>query len=48
MVRIQIWTEGSWVWGIHDYTPSQAQERMKILKAVGIKARIRPLSELLR
>lgn len=47
MVRIQIWTEGRWVWGLHDYTPAQAQERMKRLKAVGIKARIRPLSELL-
>ena len=46
MYRIQVWAEGRWVWGLHDYTPTQAEERMKKLKAVGIKARIRPRHEL--
>ena len=48
MYRIQVWIEGGWAWGLNDYTPAQAEERMKKLKAVGIKARIRPLEELLR
>lgn len=48
MVRIQVWIEGGWAWGLNDYTLAQAQERIKQLKAVGIKARIRPLEELLR
>lgn len=45
-VRIQVWTEGRWVWGLYDYTQEQAEERLKKLKAVGIKARIRPSKEL--
>jgi hypothetical protein len=44
--RIQVWDENRWKWGLHDYTYPQAVERFKRLKAAGIKARIRPSSEL--
>lgn len=46
LYRIQIWVERSWVWGINDYTWFEAVGRAKRLKAVGIKSRIRPNSEL--
>ena len=44
--RIQVWTEGDWKWGLHDYTKDQAETRAKQLSHVGIKARIRPSSDL--
>ena len=37
MYRIQIWYDGDWKWGQHDYTLKQAEERIKRLRAVGIK-----------
>ena len=44
--RIQVWFDNHWKWGLHDYTWSEATQRFNQLKAVGIKARIRPSSEL--
>lgn len=46
--RIQIWVDSHWKWGIHDYTYSQATERIHKLRSVGIKARMRPKAELFR
>lgn len=48
MYRLQVWFDKHWVWGINDYeTEAEAQERVKKMKAVGIRARVRPLAELL-
>ena len=44
--RIQVWCEGRWRWGLHDYTPAQAEARVGQLQAAGVKCRIRPSSEL--
>ena len=44
--RIQVWHELDWKWGLHDYTYAEATQRIHQLKAVGIKARIRPSREL--
>lgn len=44
--RVQVWCEGRWKWGLHDYTWSEVTQRIHQLKAVGIKARIKPSSEL--
>jgi hypothetical protein len=47
MYRIQVWTEGRWVWGINDYSLSEAENRKARLKQVGIRSRIKPISDLL-
>lgn len=48
MYRIQVYRNRKWVWGLNDYaTEAEAKERLDRLTAVGIKARIRPLAELL-
>ena len=47
MYRVQVMYGRSWRWGLHDYTLDQAEQRVKELKAVGIKARVKPLAELL-
>lgn len=44
--RIQVWSKGAWRWGLSDYTKEQAEDRLKQMTDVGIKARIRPSSEL--
>ena len=44
--RVQVWFEGNWKWGLHDYTKQQAEDRLKQMKSAGIKCRIRPSSEL--
>ena len=44
--RIQIWHNLGWKCGLHDYNWHEAVGRCRQLKAVGIKARIRPSSEL--
>lgn len=47
MYRVQVYVNKKWVWGLNDYDSfGIAQERVKKLKAVGITARVRPLSEL--
>lgn len=46
--RVQVWYDKHWVWGLNDYnTEEAAQERVKKMKSVGIRARVRPLAELL-
>ena len=44
--RIQVWAEGDWKWGLHDYTQAEAEHRMTYLRRAGIKCRMRPSSEL--
>ena len=46
MYRVQVWFEGDWRWGMHDYTRQQAEERVKQMKSAGIKCRIKPSREL--
>lgn len=48
MYRLQVWFNRHWKWGWNDYTLEQAEQRVKELKAHGIKARVKPISELLR
>lgn len=44
--RLQVWFHRHWKWGVNDYTLEEAQRRISELKAVGIKARIKPATEL--
>lgn len=44
--RIQVWTEGQWRWGLHDYTKEQAEARLVELRHAGIKCQMRPSREL--
>lgn len=37
--RVQVFHGGRWVWGVHDYTQEEANNRVKSLKDVGIEAR---------
>ena len=46
MYRLQIYHERRWKWGIRDYTLEQAEQRIKELKAHGIRARVKPVAEL--
>lgn len=47
MFRIQVWTCSHWKWGIREYaTEKDAQERVRELQKVGIKARVRTSYEL--
>lgn len=49
MYRLQVWVNKHWVWGLNDYDSIEAAtDRVTQMKAVGIKARVRPLAELLR
>lgn len=49
MYRLQVYVSKKWVWGLNDYqTLEAANERVAQMKAVGIKARVRPLDELLK
>ena len=47
MYRLQIYHERRWKWGIRDYSLEEAQKRIGELKAHGIKARVKPIAELL-
>lgn len=47
MYRLQVWFDRHWKWGLNDYTLEQAQRRVEELKAKGIKARVKPIEELL-
>ena len=48
MYRLQVRINNRWAWGLHDYESLEAaKERMTQMKAVGIRARVRPLAELL-
>ena len=48
MFRLVVWHNRHWKWGIRDYdTLEAAIERVEQLKAVGIKAKVKPISELL-
>lgn len=44
--RLQLLHQRRWRWGLNDYTLEQAERRIKELKAVGIKARVKPIDEL--
>ena len=44
--RLQVYFQRRWKWGLNDYTLEQAEQRVKELQAHGIKARIKPISEL--
>lgn len=44
--RVQLWFEGAWKWGIHDYTKEEAEQHVKRMKTMGIKSRVKPLAEL--
>lgn len=44
--RLQVWYARHWKWGLNDYTLEQAEHRVQELAAVGIKARVKPLAEL--
>lgn len=47
MFRLQVWYNKHWKWGINDYdTLESANARIKELAKVGIKARVKPRSEL--
>lgn len=46
MYRLQIYHDRRWKWGIKDYSLEDAQRRINELKAVGIRARVKPVSEL--
>lgn len=46
MYRLQIRFGKQWRWGVNDYSLEQAQKRVEELKAVGIKARVKPVAEL--
>lgn len=47
MYRLQVYHGRRWVWGLNDYTLEQAQKRAEELKVYGIKARVKPLAELI-
>ena len=48
MFRLQVWFNKYWKWGVNDYvTLEAATARLNELKAAGIKARIKPASELI-
>ena len=44
--RLQVWYGRRWKWGVNDYTLDQAEKRIEELKAHGIKARVKPIAEL--
>ena len=47
MFRLQVLFNGNWKWGLNSYNSyDQATLRLEKLKKVGIKARVRPESEL--
>lgn len=47
MYRLQVWFNKHWKWGLNDYaTLEAATARVAELKAVGIKARVKPVAEL--
>ena len=47
MYRLQVWYNRHWKWGIVDYeTFDAATARVAELAKVGIKARVKPRSEL--
>lgn len=47
MFRLQVWYNRHWKWGIVDYdTMDAATARVEELAKVGIKARVKPRSEL--
>ena len=46
MFRLQIRFGNRWKWGVKDYSLEQAHKRVEELKAVGIKARVKPVAEL--
>lgn len=46
MYRLQIYQARSWRWGIKDYTLEEAKARINELKAIGIRARVKPATEL--
>lgn len=47
MFRLQVWFNKHWKWGLVDYKALEAAtERVKELKAVGIKARVKEAAEL--
>ena len=47
MYKLKVWAGRSWHWGIKSYdTIEAASKRVEELKAVGIKAKIAPSSEL--
>jgi hypothetical protein len=49
MYRLQVYVNKKWVWGLNDYeTHEAAIKRLTQMKAVGIKARVRPLADLLK
>lgn len=47
MFRLQVWFDKHWKWGICSYdSEAEALQRVSDLKAVGIKARVKPSAEL--
>ena len=47
MIKLQVWFDNHWKEGIRKYeTMEEAEERIKRLKEVGIKARVMPLADL--
>lgn len=47
MFRVQVWYKNHWKWGINDYDSKDAADaRVEELAKVGIKARVKPSSEL--
>ena len=47
MFRLQVWFDRHWKWGLNEYNSiEEATARVQELKKVGIKARVKPVSEL--
>lgn len=47
MFRLQVWFNKHWKWGVNQYnTVEEAIARVQELSKVGIKARVKPASEL--
>ena len=48
MFRLQVMYDSRWRWGVRDYgTEQEAMERVEHLARCGIKARVKPIAELL-
>lgn len=47
MYRLQVWYDRHWKWGVNSYdSEEEAEKRVNELSRVGIKARIKPETEL--
>lgn len=45
--RVQLWFSRTWKWGMNDYTKEEAEQQVRRMETLGIKSRVRPLSDLL-